>query len=290
MEASAMTNASGGRVTFENDVVFGRGGGRDLKLDIYRPPEGASNRCGVLLVHGGGWSGGDRTQLRGFGILLGRVGYTCVASEYRLSGEAKWPAQIHDVKAALRWMRANAADLGIDPSKIAVSGNSAGAHLSLVLAGTANKPEFEGDGGHPGVSTEVAAAVGIYPPTALMRRREGQGPTNAVGALMGSDATEEDYAGANPLTYARGDFPPTMLVHGNKDQTVPVGDSFKMYEKLAEAGAGVELHVFNGQPHAFDAAPDYGREVAALIDLFLRRHVLGLVPAGAAGNGQRGAG
>ncbi len=78
-----------------------------------------------------------------------------------------------------------------------------------------------------------------------------------------------------------------MLVHGNKDELVPVGDSFKMYEKLTEAGASAEMHIFAGQPHGFDAAPDYGRQVATLIDLFLRRNVLGMVPAGAAANGQR---
>ncbi len=181
-----MTTAGGGRVTFENDVVFGAGGGRDLKLDIYTPPEGTSNRGGVLLIHGGGWSGGDRTQMRGFGILLGRVGYTCVSSEYRLSGEAKWPAQIHDVKAALRWMRANAARLGIDADKIAVSGNSAGGHLSLMVAASANQPAFEGEGGSAAVSTDVAGCVAIYPPTALMRRSQRNDIGGAVGALMGA--------------------------------------------------------------------------------------------------------
>jgi acetyl esterase/lipase len=276
-----MTNAGSARVTFEQDVVFGSGGGRDLKLDIYVPPEGTANRAGVLLIHGGGWSGGDRTQLRGFGILLGRVGYTCVSTEYRLSGEAKWPAQIHDVKAALRWMRANSARLGIDPEKIAVSGNSAGGHLSLMVAATANKPEFEGNGGTPGVSTDVAASVAIYPPTSMMRRRDEQGVAGAVGALMGPEAGDADYKGANPLTYAGAGFPPTMLLHGNKDMTVPVSDSFKMYEALTAAGATAEMHIFAGQPHAFDAAPDYGRECASLIDLFLKRHVLGIVPVGA---------
>ena len=274
-----MTNAGSGRVTFDQDVVFGTGGEREVKLDIYVPPEGTSNRGGVLLIHGGGWSGGDRTQLRGFGILLGRVGYTCVSTQYRLSGEAKWPAQIHDVKAALRWMRANSARLGIDPEKIAVSGNSAGGHLSLMVAATANKPEFEGDGGMPGVSTGVAACVAIYPPTELVHM--GGEARGAVSALMGPQATDLDYAGASPLSYARADFPPTMFLHGNKDATVPVSASQRMYEALTAAGATAEMHIFAGQPHAFDAAPDYGRQCASLIDLFLKRHMLGIAPAGA---------
>src|SRR5262245_41430606 len=138
-----MAESTSGRVTVEQGVVVGRGGERDLLADVYTPPDGAANGVGVLLIHGGGWVQGDRSQLRGYGILLGRIGYTSVACEYRLAPASKWPAQIHDVKAALRWMRANAGSLNIDPAKIAVSGNSAGGHLSLIVAGTANMPEFE---------------------------------------------------------------------------------------------------------------------------------------------------
>jgi acetyl esterase/lipase len=126
----------------------------------------------VLLVHGGAWINGDRNQLHGYGILLGRIGYVCVATEYRLAAEAKWPAQIHDVKAALRWMRANADTLGIDPAKIAVSGNSAGGHLSLMLAATQNIPEFEGKSGTPGVPTDVAACIAFYAPTLLYKKEQ----------------------------------------------------------------------------------------------------------------------
>jgi acetyl esterase/lipase len=111
-----MAAAETGRVTVEHDVVFGTGGGRDLKCNVYVPPQPGAGRPAVLLVHGGGWVQGDRSQLHGYGILLGRLGYLCVATEYRLAGEAKWPAQLHDVKAALRWMRANAHQLGIDPA------------------------------------------------------------------------------------------------------------------------------------------------------------------------------
>ena len=112
-----------GRVTVEENVVFATGGGRDLHCDVFLPPEAGTERTAILLVHGGGWLQGDRSQLRGYGILLARYGFVCVASEYRLSGEAVWPAQIHDVKAALRWVRANAEHYGIDPDRIAVSGN-----------------------------------------------------------------------------------------------------------------------------------------------------------------------
>jgi acetyl esterase/lipase len=264
-----------GRVTVERDVVFGMGGGRELRCNVYRPPEPAKDMASVLLVHGGGWSQGDRTQLHGYGILLGRLGILCVASEYRLSGEAAWPAQIHDVKAALRWMRANAGALGIDPAKIAVSGNSAGGHLSLMLAGTPGVAEFEGEGGNPGQPTDVAACVAFYAPAILWT---GGDLPEATAGLMGADRSEQRLRAASPITYARAGFPPTMLMHSNRDLLVPHEASLRMYRALDEAGVPVELHLFDNAPHGFDAAPDLGRQCAQLIAMFLERHVIAPAP------------
>jgi len=265
-----MATADGGRVTIEEGVVFGTGGGRDLKCEIFTPPGNPNRAPAILLLHGGGWSGGDRSQLRGYGILLGRLGYVCVASEYRLSGEETWPAQIHDSKAALRWMRANAGRLGIDPARIAVSGNSAGAHLSLMVAGTPNVPEFEGAGGNAGVDTSVAASVAIYAPVQL------GGPaalSEAVSALMGPNPTAAALTGASPVSHASSTFPPTLLIHGNGDVVVPSEASLQMYRALQAAGAPAELHIYAGEPHAFDAAPAFGRQCAAVMDLFLQRYL-----------------
>ena len=263
-----MPDRQPGRVSVEESLVFGTGGGRDLHCDVFLPPEPSTGRTAILLVHGGGWSTGDRTQLRGYGILLARVGFVCIASEYRLSGEAIWPAQIHDVKAALRWVRANADQYGIDPDKIAVSGNSAGAHLALMLASLADG-ELEGDGGNPGVSTDVAACIAIYPPTELRVAH----PNDMVGLLLGGKVARDLEDEASPLRYATADFPPTMLVHGNADEVVPVEASFAMYHALQKAGAQVELHIYDGVPHAFDAERDFGHQVADLIALFIDRKV-----------------
>jgi len=258
-----------GRVTVEEGIVFGSGGGRDLRCDVFMPPQPGPGRPGVLLIHGGGWVRGDRTQLRGYGILLGRLGYVCVATEYRLSGESKWPAQLHDVKAALRWMRANAGRLGVDPDKIAVSGNSAGGHLSLMMAGTQNIPAFEGDGGNAGISTSLAACIAFYAPVRLAelyaRFEDGFLP-----ALFAPDATPETHAGASPDRYAP-HYPPTLLITGNKDELVSYRESMHMYNALIEAGARAELHLYEGAPHAFDALPDFGRQCASIMALFLDR-------------------
>lgn len=260
------------RVAIEEGIVIGRGGDRDLKADLFTPPAAAANGAGVLLVHGGGWVGGERAQLRGYGILLGRYGYTSLACEYRLAPGARWPAQIHDVKAALRWLRANAPRLGVDPEKIAVSGNSAGAHLSLMTAATQNVPEFEGDGGNPGVSTTVKACIAFYAPVLL--GTPGVALSDAVAALLGRNAAAERVREASPITYAAAAFPPTMLLTGNKDALVPDESSVRMYGALRDAGAPVELHVFDGAPHAFDALPLYGRQCAVLMQMFLDRHVV----------------
>lgn len=265
-----MTSTMQDRVTTREGVVFGTGGGRELRCDIYEPPPAVKNGIGVLLIHGGGWSQGDRTQLRGYGVLLGRRGYTCMASEYRLTGEALWPAQIEDVKAAIRYMKANAGQLGIDPGRLVVSGNSAGGHLSLVAAGTANVAAFEGSGGNSGVSTEVAAAISFYPPTGLDKRDWGGLPS-----LFGKGAPEDVLRGASPLSYAGAAFPPTLLIHGNADEVVPAGEATAMYEALHEAGVPVELHMFANQPHGFDADPKLGRECANIMLSFLDRFVLG---------------
>jgi acetyl esterase/lipase len=270
--------ADRGRVTVETDVVFARAGERELRCDIYTPPEEVRNGAGVLLLHGGSWMAGDRTQLRGYGILLGREGYTCVASEYRLLPE-RWPAQIHDAKAALRWMRANSERLQIDPDKIAVEGNSAGAHLALLVAGTGHVAEFEGDA-NPGVSTEVAACIAVYAPTLLTVRLDATTQGGRMMQAMFGEGEAGDRAAQqfSPLTHAGANFPPTLLIHGTADTTVPVKSSVLMYEALSAAGVPVDLHLLAEQPHAFDAQPQFGRLTAAEMLLFLGRYVLKDVP------------
>jgi acetyl esterase/lipase len=242
------------RVTIDEGVVYGR----ELRCDVYTPEERDGLLPGVLLIHGGGWREGDRTQLRGYGVLIGREGYVCVAPEYRLVPEAPWPAQIDDVCTALRWMLDHADELGIDPERIAVEGNSAGAHLALLLAADESLP--------------VRACIAVYPPTHLVygEHVDGSLPLIAIADDGGSLELERE---VSPLLLASPRFPPTKLIHGSGDDVVPVSASFRMYEALHAHGVPVDLHIYAEQPHAFDREPLHGRATALEMVHFLSRYV-----------------
>lgn len=268
-----------GRVTIEDGVTFGTGGGRELKCDVFHPPGEVTAAPAVVLVHGGSWRNGDRSQLRGYGVLLGREGYVCVAPEYRLLGESPWPAQIHDVKAAIRWVRANAERLRVDPDRIAIEGNSAGGHLGLLAAGTPDRAEFEGEGGNAGVSSRVAAAIGVYPPVLFTHDAYEEGGLPILALSHPQPGSAALATSASPIHYVDSSFPPTLLIHGTADELVPRSASIKMYERLLEAGVPVELHMYAEQLHAFDAQPQFGRQCAAEMLLFLNRYLRDRTPA-----------
>jgi len=246
-------------------LKVGQGGGRDLLADLYRPPN--PNGCGVLLIYGGGFVEGDRRQLAGYGIALGRAGYTSLACEYRLAGEALWPAAIDDVHTAFDYFHGEAQSLGLAGTKLAVSGNSAGGCLSLLLAGTSPLP--------------VAASIAFYAPMDFLSDdARSKGSPRSMKYLLGDDVSEERLRAMSPLTYVGPTFPPTLLLTGNRDARVDWKESVRMCESLNEAGSRAELHVFDGLEHAFDLAPEYGRLSSALVTRFLDSHVLASTPSG----------
>jgi len=267
-------------VSIRENVVFGRGGERELLCDVFTPPgrpRGEPGAPGVLLVHGGGWRAGDKGQMRAYGIQLALRGFVCVSSSYRLVPAARWPAPIEDVNAAIRYLRANARELGVDPSKLAAVGASAGAHLVLLAAGTPGVAELAGQGGHAGVDTTLQAVVGIFAPTVIAPR--GQAPSGSVpGSVLLQDADDEATARvASPITHVTASFPPTLLLHGTADKIVPPSASMRMYEALVEAAVPVDLHMVAEQPHGYVVQRDYHRLSCDQITVFLRRY-LGLIP------------
>lgn len=254
-----------------NDIVYGNGGGRELRGDLLRPRTG--NGAAVLAIHGGGWREGSRAMMTGQAEVLARAGYTCFAIEYRLTPEAPWPAQIHDCKAALRYLRAQASRLELDGDRLCVLGNSAGGHLALLLAGTAGDTEFEGAGGHAGVPTHVAAAIAVYPPTRFyLGDTRPSGGTRAA-TLVGDAAPAALVDRISPMHYVRADFPPTFFLHGTADKVVPPTASLRMFEALAAAGARAELHLYAEQPHGWARRPEWTQPTMSEAVVFLDRYV-----------------
>lgn len=276
------------RVTIEEGVVFGRPGGVELACDIFRPPTALANRAGVLLLHGGSWQRGDRSQLRGYGIQLGREGFMCVASSYRLTTASPWPAQIQDVNAAIDFMHARADELGMDRDKLSLLGASAGGHLALLAAstraGTASYvPAFEpergallaaGDDSDGAIGLgSVRAVVAIFPPTELSPRDAMTPAAVPAFALLGDRDTPEAAQLASPIAHVHPGHPPTLLLHGNGDELVPPAASLRMYEALVAAGVPTELHMVAEQPHGYVLQRDFHRLSVQTIALFLRRYL-----------------
>ncbi|HET9131140.1 MAG TPA: alpha/beta hydrolase, partial [Terriglobia bacterium] len=234
--AQAQNAPNNSDLIVDKDIVFGKGGDMDLLLDVYHPPQGVTpKRMGIIHLFGGGFTGGNKNA--GYIVndvrALGKLGYTNISANYRWTSQGLWPAQINDTKAAIRWVRANAAKIGIDADKIAVAGYSAGGLLSLLAAGTNGMAEFEGNGGNAGVSSNVQAGIGVYP------------LATPSGNLFPMGLSAEDRAkmvdAATPAKYISKTFAPFIFVHGTADTTVPLTSSMDFFTKLTAAGVPTSI-------------------------------------------------
>jgi len=255
-------------VTIQQNVVIGQGGGRDLHVDIAFPTAPpAQPMPAVLMIHGGGWSGGTH---KGFlPAELVAQGYFVATVEYRLSGEAPWPAQIQDCKLAVRWLRTNAAKYHVNPDRIGCLGFSAGGHLAACLGALPDTPELAGQGGFTGVSSRVQAVVDESGPTDFtpegrpLLGETKRDPSALVTLLGGSFADKPDiWRQASPALNVTASTPPFLIFSGEKDTGVPVNQALRMEEALKKAGVPVQLiRVKNGghglhADHPGDPAPD----------------------------------
>lgn len=240
---------------------------RAEKLDLYLPvpPANGKRSPAVVWIHGGGWSGGVKTENRAKNICttLADAGYVAVSVEYRL-GDGAWPTNLHDCKNGVRFLRANAAKYGIDPERIAVAGGSAGGHLALMVGFTGDNPEFEPTGAatpYPGVSSRVRAVINMYGIANMLTRQEvatdgtptGKfrtvGPAKVFGA---SDPAAPVYRAASPVTHVTKDTPPVLILHGNLDTTVDRDQSHELARVLKQHGVPHELVMVEGAGHTFD--------------------------------------
>lgn len=251
------------------DVVYASVGDRPLRLDVFQPAQ--PNGAAVLLVHGGGWSRGSKDMLTEHARALARQGFVALAQEYRLTGEAPFPASIHDVKRAIRWARSQAPELGFEAERLCLQGHSAGAHLVLLSAGTAGDPRLDPPEGMAGVSGEVAAVAAIYPPVLFHSGETRPSGSLPARSLPGADGSEAEARLASPIEHVHPGYPPVMLLHGDADKVVPVSASRRFEEKVRSVGGKVDLHIYAGLPHGFANHPGIRPAMMEMIGAFFRR-------------------
>lgn len=238
-----------------SDIVYGDGDGVPLLLDLVQPdPRPRGPMPALVWIHGGGWRFGDKRveTSQSIGLEFVRAGFTCLSINYRLSHQALFPAQIHDAKASIRWLRAHAADLGVDPERIGVWGHSAGAHLAALLGVSGDLSELEGDSGSSGSSSRVQAVVAIAAPSDFLAIPDGwphEEPRVATSLLVGGRLEErrELVRMANPITYVHPGLPPFLLIHGEDDEVVPILQGDLLADALARSDAEV---TYLRRPHA----------------------------------------
>ncbi len=260
-------------MSVEHDVPYSKAGDIELKLDVYKP-EGESKRAAILYFHGGSWRAGSKNGMRADAEAMAAYGFVGIPTQYRLLQQAPFPANINDVKTAIRWTRKNADKLGIDPERIILWGSSAGAHLALLAAGTQNDPRFERADEYAGVSTSIAGVVAVHPPTGFHHGAPTPRLTSAATNLLGEGYKAADADLASPMTYVSKDFPPTLLLTGTEDRRVPHPASQAFHDALKEVGATVDLHLFYGHNHGFAAIPSMRKVVATIADYFLDRAII----------------
>lgn len=263
------------KVKVISDLEFAAPNGKPLLLDLYLPIGTEGPVPVIIWLHGGGWRIGDRKLGPDFRERFAECGFAMASIEYRLSSEATFPAQIHDVKAAIRWLRSVANEYGLDSGNIGLWGSSAGGHLAA-LAGTTGFGRLEGlELGNQDFSSEVKAVVDGYGPTDFLQMEEHSNlelkPSidpesirlHPVRSHTESDSPESQLLGApiqtvphlvreaNPISYIDKNMPPFLILHGLSDAAVPAHQSELLYNALIEQENGATLCLIEGLGHGF---------------------------------------
>jgi acetyl esterase/lipase len=239
------------KVEVISDIVYAQyEQGRTLKLDLYLPRDRPSQPIpGIIVIRGGGWYEGDK---EGFALIASRLaegGFAAASIEYRTSQEAPFPAAVDDVKAATRWMRANAKVYGIDDKALGAIGGSAGAHLAILLATSHGVSGLEGPDAEANTSSQIQAAVGMATPSTL---------TDFVGRpivqtflAVSRNEHPETWALASPISHVDQTDPPLLLLHSDADKVIPYQQSVKLAQRYKAVGAMSEVFKIPNAPHAF---------------------------------------
>ncbi|WP_414664694.1 alpha/beta fold hydrolase [Horticoccus sp. 23ND18S-11] len=265
---------------------------RTEKLDLFLPATPALGRLSPALVwiHGGGWTGGTKAEARAQNVcgIVAAAGYVAVNIDYRL-GDGAWPTNLHDCKNAVRYLRAHAAELKLDPNRIAVAGGSAGGHLALMVGMTGDQPEFEPIGAaspYPGVSSRVQAVINMYGIANLLTRQEvaddgtPTGKLRAVGPVKvfgAGDPGAAVYRAASPVTHITRTSPPVLILHGMIDKTVDRAQAEELARVLQANGVPHQLVLVPGAGHTFDlktwSKKPLSRDLQPVVLDFLAQHL-----------------
>ncbi len=260
----------------ELDLVYGTGDGEDLKLDLYAPRDLAAPAPAIVLLHGGGWAFGSKNDFRPMGRACAERGYVAVTAAYRLAPQYTFPAQIEDVKCAVRWLRASAGRYRIDPERIGAVGISAGAHLALLAGLTGPEDGLEGHGGHEEQSSRVQAVVNCMGPTDLARPGWPITSDRMILAFMGGgrDQLAAAYRTASPMTYVHPGAPPVLTIHGTGDALVPYEQAILLHAALRKAGVYSQLMTLRDKGHADDWTNEDMQHIARVLLDFTDKHLL----------------
>jgi acetyl esterase/lipase len=269
-------------VTIEQGISYAGTTNPRQTLDLLRPkqPRGARPLPVIAYIHGGAWMGGDKSA--GLRLLAGFVAggdYAGATIGYRLTGEAIWPAQIYDCKAAIRWLRANAAKYHLDPDRIGVIGESAGGHLVAMLGTSGGVAALEGDlGPYRGTSSRVRCVVDEFGPSELLAmgdypsRIDHNAPGSPESRLVGGTLQEhqEVARAASPIRYVSRDDPPFLIIHGDADPLVPFNQSERLHKALQGAGVKSLFVRVAGGSHGGFRNPETAKRIRQFFDKHLR--------------------
>jgi acetyl esterase/lipase len=271
--------AAGARAAVTTDVVYATVDGQALGLDLYQP-DGATKGPLLVWVHGGAWEAGSKAGMP-LTALVER-GYSVASIDFRPASKAPFPGQVHDIKAAIRFLRAHAARFGYDAARIGILGASSGGHLAAAVGTSNGERPFEGTlGEHAAESSDVQAIVSYFGASNLTTILAQSTPFGvgirepALKRLLGALPKDDETAArsASPVFHVDARDPPLLLLHGDQDPQMPINQSHELEGAYERNGHEVELIVVHGAAHGGDAffAPDNVERVAAFLDEHLRR-------------------
>jgi acetyl esterase/lipase len=252
-----------GGVTSNADVTYSTiPGFRPMVVDIYMPPKKGGPKPLILYIHGGGWVAGHTRHsgaLSNFPAVLAKLaseGFVVASLEYRLSGEAPFPAQLQDARAAVRFLKANAAHYGIDPARVGVWGGSAGGHLTALTALSCGDTGLDAAPAAAGSECVQSAVTwyGVFDFKSMLARGGGNVAENALLRCSPANCPEQAVKAVSPSSYIDAKDPPFLLIHGETDVVVPVSQSRDVEVKMKEAGMTVESIYIPGVDHSFIGA------------------------------------